>query len=84
MGSPGSLLASEQGHMIVSPAVGQKWREKELLKQCLKKTWRHTQKIQCCFSSRAPRMRLEGVDEGGTSIGFLVHLQVGRGFGSWA
>ena len=63
------ILSSEgvsaQGHMMVSPAVGQKRREKEPLKQCLKKTWRQAQKTRRCFSFRAPKTRSAGVESGG-------------------
>jgi len=73
---------SEQGHMIVSPAVGWKHKEKELLKQYLKNTWRQVQKTCHCFSFRAPRTRSTGVESGGTWRESLVHLQMGRGEGS--
>ena len=78
-GIPLSKGGSEQGHMIVSLAVGQNQMEKELLKQCLKNTWRHTQKTCCCFSFRAPRMRSAGVGDVGTLSCLYVHLQTGRG-----
>jgi len=74
-----TLGVSEQGHMIVSPAVGRKRREKEPLKQCLKNTWRQVQKTRCCFSFRAPRTRSAGVGDVGTSSCLCVHLQMGRG-----
>jgi len=79
---PLSEGGSKQGHMMVSPAVGQKQLEKEPLKQCLKNTWRQAQKTHRCFSFRAPRMRSAGVGDVGTSSCLCVHLQMGRGVGS--
>jgi len=75
-------VVSEQGHVIVSLAVGQKRMEKEPLKQCLKNTWRQAQKTCRCFSFKAPRMRSAGVGDVGTSSCSFVHLQTGRGVGS--
>ena len=78
-GIPLSKGGSEQGHMIVSLAVGWNRMEKEPLKQCLKNTWRHVQKTRHGFSFRAPKMRSAGVGDVGTSSCSCVHLQVGRG-----
>ena len=78
-GVPLSKGVSEQGHVMVSPAVGWNQIEKELLKQCLKNTWRHVQNTHHCFSFRAPRMRSAGVGDVGTSSCSCVHLQIGRG-----
>jgi len=60
-GVPLSKGVSKQGHVIVSPGVGWKRIEKELLKQCLKNTWRQAQKTHHCFSFRAPKTRSVGV-----------------------
>ena len=76
---PLSKGVSEQGHVIVSPAVGWNQIKKELLKQCLKNTWRQAQKTCHCFSFKAPRIRSAGVGDVGTSSLSHVHLQMGRG-----
>jgi len=78
-GVPLSKGVSEQGHMIVSPAVGQNQMEKEPLKQCLKNTWRQAQNTCRCFSFRAPRTRSAEVGDVGTLSLSCVYLQMGRG-----
>ena len=71
--------SSPHRHVIMSPAVGQKHREKEPLKQCLKNTCRHMQKTCHCFSFRVPRTRSAGVESGGAWSVSCVHLQIGSG-----
>ena len=75
---------SPHGHVMVSPAVGRKRREKVPLKQCLKNTCRQAQKTRRCFSFRAPKTRSAGVELGGTCSASCVHLHKGGVTGSRA